>query len=111
MGHKVHPIGFRLGILYPWQSKWYAGRNYTELLHEDLLPALPRPPHEVGYAHSVDDALRAVARRRGVAVLMPAPEFADVLQVVTKGRLLPEKATSFQPKPNVGGFIRSLHDE
>jgi small subunit ribosomal protein S3 len=36
MGHKVHPIGFRLGILYPWQSKWYAGRNYTDLLHEDL---------------------------------------------------------------------------
>jgi small subunit ribosomal protein S3 len=36
MGHKVHPIGFRLGILYGWQSKWYAGKNYTELLHEDL---------------------------------------------------------------------------
>src|SRR3990170_8428479 len=37
MGHKVHPIGFRLGILYPWQSKWYAHkRNYTQLLHEDL---------------------------------------------------------------------------
>lgn len=37
MGHKVHPIGFRLGILYPWQSKWYAGsKTYTSLLHEDL---------------------------------------------------------------------------
>jgi small subunit ribosomal protein S3 len=36
MGHKVHPIGFRLGILYPWQSKWYADKNYTELIHEDL---------------------------------------------------------------------------
>jgi small subunit ribosomal protein S3 len=36
MGHKVHPIGFRLGILYPWQSTWYADKNYTELLHEDL---------------------------------------------------------------------------
>lgn len=36
MGHKVHPIGFRLGILYPWQSKWYADKNYRELLHEDL---------------------------------------------------------------------------
>src|SRR3989304_6197332 len=37
MGHKVHPIGYRLGILYPWQSKWYAGRKtYTSLLHEDL---------------------------------------------------------------------------
>jgi len=36
MGHKVHPIGFRLGILYLWQSKWYADKNYTELLHEDI---------------------------------------------------------------------------
>jgi small subunit ribosomal protein S3 len=36
MGHKVHPIGFRLGILYGWQSKWFADKNYTELLHEDL---------------------------------------------------------------------------
>jgi small subunit ribosomal protein S3 len=36
MGHKVHPIGFRLGILYPWQSKWYAAKGYTDLLHEDL---------------------------------------------------------------------------
>jgi small subunit ribosomal protein S3 len=36
MGHKTHPIGYRLGILYGWQSKWYADKNYTELLHEDL---------------------------------------------------------------------------
>ena len=36
MGHKVHPRGFRLGVSYDWQSKWYADRHYTELLHEDL---------------------------------------------------------------------------
>ncbi len=36
MGQKVHPHGFRLGYIYDWGSKWYAGRNYTELLHEDL---------------------------------------------------------------------------
>ena len=36
MGHKVHPIGFRLGVIYSWQSKWYADKNYTELIHEDL---------------------------------------------------------------------------
>ncbi len=36
MGHKVHPTGFRLGIIYGWQSKWYADRHYTSLLHEDL---------------------------------------------------------------------------
>lgn len=36
MGQKVHPIGFRLGITKDWTAKWYADRNYTELVHEDL---------------------------------------------------------------------------
>jgi small subunit ribosomal protein S3 len=36
MGRKVHPIGFRLGIVSDWESKWYAERNYTDQLHEDL---------------------------------------------------------------------------
>jgi small subunit ribosomal protein S3 len=37
MGRKVHPIGFRLGYIKDWQSKWFAERNYTELLHEDVM--------------------------------------------------------------------------
>ena len=37
MGHKVNPIGLRLGINRTWDSRWYAGRNeYSKLLHEDL---------------------------------------------------------------------------
>lgn len=36
MGQKVHPHGFRLGYLYDWESKWFAGRDYTTKLHEDL---------------------------------------------------------------------------
>ena len=36
MGQKVHPIGFRLGITRGWDAKWYAGKEYTALLHEDL---------------------------------------------------------------------------
>ena len=36
MGHKIHPTGLRIGVIYDWQSKWYAGKNYTELLHEDV---------------------------------------------------------------------------
>lgn len=36
MGRKVNPIGFRLGHVRDWDSKWYAERNYTEQLHEDL---------------------------------------------------------------------------
>ena len=36
MGQKVHPVGFRLGVIKDWQGKWYADKGYTELLHEDL---------------------------------------------------------------------------
>ena len=36
MGHKVHPYGFRLGVIYPWKSNWYAGREYAQFLHEDI---------------------------------------------------------------------------
>lgn len=36
MGRKVHPIGFRLGFIKDWQSKWFAEKNYTEQLHEDI---------------------------------------------------------------------------
>ena len=36
MGQKVHPIGFRLGIIRTWDSKWYAEGDYARLLHEDI---------------------------------------------------------------------------
>jgi len=36
MGRKVNPVGFRLGIVTDWESKWYAERSYTEQLHEDI---------------------------------------------------------------------------
>jgi small subunit ribosomal protein S3 len=35
MGQKTHPTGFRLGITRDWKSRWYAERNFPELLHED----------------------------------------------------------------------------
>ena len=36
MGQKVHPKGFRLGVIEHWDSKWFARRDYAQLLHEDL---------------------------------------------------------------------------
>lgn len=36
MGQKVHPIGFRLGIVKTWASRWYAEGDYSKLLHEDI---------------------------------------------------------------------------
>jgi small subunit ribosomal protein S3 len=37
LGHKVHPTGFRLGIVKGWQSRWYAERDYKDLLAEDIV--------------------------------------------------------------------------
>ncbi|MBI2950643.1 30S ribosomal protein S3 [bacterium] len=37
MGQKTHPIGFRLGVVKDWRSRWFAGRDFTELLKEDLM--------------------------------------------------------------------------
>ena len=37
MGHKVNPIGLRVGINRTWDSRWFAGRReYGRLLHEDI---------------------------------------------------------------------------
>jgi len=37
LGHKVHPTGFRLGVVKGWQSRWYAERDYKDLVAEDRL--------------------------------------------------------------------------
>jgi small subunit ribosomal protein S3 len=36
LGRKVHPFGFRLGVIRNWQAKWYADKNYVDFLQEDL---------------------------------------------------------------------------
>ena len=36
MGQKTHPIGFRLGVIKSWSSKWYEEKNYAKWLHEDV---------------------------------------------------------------------------
>lgn len=37
MGQKTHPIGFRLGIIRTWNSRWYAEKNFANLLYEDMM--------------------------------------------------------------------------
>jgi len=36
LGQKVNPIGFRLGVIKTWDSKWYAEADFAKNLHEDL---------------------------------------------------------------------------
>jgi uncharacterized protein (DUF1015 family) len=86
-------------------------RAPIEILHELVVPALPEGPRRIGYHHSADEALAHAIAGQAVAVLLPAPEVALVERIVEADRLLPEKATSFQPKPSLGVLMRSLRDE
>jgi uncharacterized protein (DUF1015 family) len=86
-------------------------RAPVEVVHDKLIPALPTAPTRVTHWHTVDDALTQLTPGRGLALLLPAPDFDLVLRIVAADRLLPEKATSFQPKANIGVLIRSLRDE
>jgi uncharacterized protein (DUF1015 family) len=86
-------------------------RAAVEVVHEALIPALPSAPTRIGHFHSVEEALAQLTRGDRLALLLPAPDFDLVLRIVAANRLLPEKATSFQPKANIGVLIRSLHDE
>ena len=53
MGRKVHPIGFRLGIIQPWAGRWYAeGKEYSSQLHQDL---------------AIRSMIRKVAEKAGVS--------------------------------------------
>ena len=36
MGQKTQPVGFRLGVNRTWDSRWFGGKSYGELLHQDI---------------------------------------------------------------------------
>ena len=78
-------------------------------LHDRVLPRLPREPTRIEHHHNVDDALAATSAS-SPAVLLPSPDFEQVRALVESGGLLPEKATSFQPKPSLGAIMRPLTD-
>jgi uncharacterized protein (DUF1015 family) len=86
------------------------GAAAVEIFHSSVVPALEVQPERVEHHHSVEETLDHLPRRAGVAVLMPAIDFDTVHRIVGGDRLLPEKATSFQPKPSLGVLMRSLRD-
>jgi len=36
VGQKINPVGLRVGVIKDWESKWYADKDYADLLHEDI---------------------------------------------------------------------------
>ncbi|QCX27341.1 DUF1015 family protein [Nocardioides jishulii] len=80
----------------------------VEFLHQRLLPTAGSD--DVVYHHSVEEAITA-ATASYVSVLLPAPDYSLLDRAMERGHLLPEKATSFQPKPSLGVLMRSVDSE
>ena len=78
-------------------------------LHQRVLPRLPSTANRIEHHHNVEDALAATSAS-SPAVLLPNPDFEQVRALVESGGLLPEKATSFQPKPSLGALMRPMTD-
>lgn len=80
----------------------------VEHLHTVLFPDVASDG--VLHHHNVEEALEA-ASPTAVTVLLPAPDYTLLDRAMDGGRLLPEKATSFQPKPSLGVLMRSVDSE
>ncbi|MFI5735531.1 DUF1015 family protein [Kribbella sp. NPDC051587] len=76
-------------------------------LHEHLLPAWGAPLDDITFHHTLSDAL-ALAGPTQAAVELTAPRLDQVLGSAVQGVILPQKATSFGPKPRVGLLFRVL---
>ncbi len=53
MGQKIHPYGFRLGVIKDWRTRAYSPKNYKELLHEDIAirKLIKKQFHHAGISH------------------------------------------------------------
>lgn len=81
----------------------------VEQLHAALDPVVGPAGYE--YHHRIGAALRQVRRdTSAVALVLPPPSMSEVTASATSGRVLPVKATSFQPKPPLGVLFRSWRD-
>ena len=82
----------------------------TALLHELLLPIRWQMHDDaVTYHHDIPGALRN-AVSEGIAVLLPALSLTTVIDRAAAGELLPQKSTSFGPKPRSGLLMRTFED-
>jgi small subunit ribosomal protein S3 len=73
LGHKVHPTGFRLGIVKGWQSRWYAERDYRDLLAEDIVVRAMINKELANASVSKIEIERAAANQMWVAIHTARP--------------------------------------
>jgi len=80
------------------------------VLHENLFDAWQVAEEQVGYHHSLDQALHTTARQPGVVVAVSPPSVRQVMDTAARGIRMPRKSTSFTPKPRMGVVMRDLRD-
>ncbi|HET7387086.1 MAG TPA: DUF1015 domain-containing protein [Nocardioidaceae bacterium] len=80
------------------------------VLHETLLPAWAVADAQVGYHHSLDQALHTITRQPGLVVAVHPPSLEQVMASAARGIRMPRKSTSFAPKPRMGMVMRDLRD-
>jgi uncharacterized protein (DUF1015 family) len=81
------------------------------VLHEVLLPAWGVADDQIGYHHSLDQALHMTSQQPGLVVAVTPPSVAEVMSSAAQGLRMPRKSTSFAPKPRMGLVMRDLADE
>jgi uncharacterized protein (DUF1015 family) len=80
------------------------------VLHSELLEAWHVAEEQIGYHHSLDQALRTTARQPGIVVAVHPPTVRQVMETAARGIRMPRKSTSFAPKPRMGVVMRDLTD-
>lgn len=75
MGQKVHPIGFRLGVIRGWDSRWFAEKDYSQLLIEDIRirEYLKKKLHHAGVSRVEIDRAASKAKKAKISIWTARP--------------------------------------
>jgi len=75
LGQKVHPIGFRLGFIRSWDSRWFAEKDYPQLLIEDIRirEYLKKKLHHAGVSKIEIERAASKAKKAKVSIWTARP--------------------------------------
>lgn len=77
-------------------------------LHSAIAPIFEEKSRHWLYSHEISEAICIAKKKQGVAFLLRPPSLPQVLKYAATGQLLPEKATSFWPKPLASMVVRTF---
>lgn len=100
---------FMVGARHDWLVCRPADMDLSVVhLHGSFLPAIGMPEHLLLYRESWQLAVKAADQTDGLAVILKPPSVDEVLDLARRGKRLPQKATSFGPKPPLSVVLRSF---